>query len=257
MGKRFISDLDISQLLALDKLPLNELLESFEPVTGPDVTHAFELFGLMWTYPDAEEPQSHKPHALLASGVHSGGYVKVGEVFRQSTAMTWLIADAILQMDSGTFDWVVGSATSATPLAEAVAHLSKTRHIRLEKGPNGEQNWPEGQALITVNTTGLRVEEMVTTLVSSEKARQTVESLNFGTFFLPTVRTVARQLPRDASEKEECSPMFGSRVVSLATYWFDRYDIRNGKTCRFCQAGSPALRPMDLANQEYFFGRRL
>lgn len=257
MSKRFISDLNWGQLIALNDLPPEQLLELFERVTGADITHALQLLGLIWTRPYTEEPQSGI-HALLASGVHSGGYAKVGEMLRLSPAMKWLTADAILNMDtpSAAFNWVVGSATSATPLAEAVAYLSGTRHIRLEKGPNGEQNWPEGQALIDVNTTGLRVEDMVTTLLSSKKARQTVESLNFGVFFLPTVRTVARQLPIDATEEEECSPMFGSRVISLVTYQFDQYDVRNGKTCRFCQAGSTALRPWEPENQKYFFVRR-
>jgi hypothetical protein len=108
---------------------------------GEEVRKILEEAGAFWIYPG--EPRAEAPHALLTSGKHSNGYVNVGDVLKRFPLIRIKFAEALLATIPlfwmRSFNWVVGSDTSATDLAGDVAKLAGVGHIRMLKDPKNRK----------------------------------------------------------------------------------------------------------------------
>jgi hypothetical protein len=228
------------------------LLRILEPA---EVAHILKLAKALWTYQG--DPCKEKPHALLASGNHSNGFVNVGGVIKEHASIRALFAhslalSAVRFAPSSALNvcWVVGADTSLTALAGDVARFFNVPHIKMKKlmvDEKSTQIWsPEnGEELLELPLFGLQVEELITTSHSALEVRKGIRDKMTGRYpnfskILPTI--VNRSDPRKPVEVIE-----GSRIVSLL-----RIPIRNfdpgPETCPYCAAGSEAIKPKDGDN---------
>lgn len=248
MGR--LSMIPESDLLTLGKGASQLLYDLGYSIDRDDLQRCMRALRVVWVYPG--KPSPDVPHALLASGKHSDGYLKPGEVVKQMPGITWLLAKALVRLISNleeSFDWVAGSHSSATPLAEAIAEIAEVRHVRLLK-QDDDQVWAPNQPPLIEGTRGLHVEELVTTASSAIKVKRAILA---GNPHLTEVRYVSR-LPVLVDRSDPDAPVTeieGSQVVSFA-----RYEIRNYEPdfehCKYCAVGSKALKPME--NMDIFFG---
>lgn len=218
-----------------------------------DFEHAMKLLNVIWVYPG--EPGPDHPHALLTSGKHSNGYLKPGEVIKRLSGVTSLLAREAVRLIpddlAESFDWVVGSDTSATALAAAIAEIAEVRHVVLQKDGD-DQLWVPGQEPIAPGSRGLHAEELITTLGSAGKVRKAVRDGNPHLDEVLYVSCLPVLVDR-SDPKDNLTEVEGSIVRSFVRYEMVNYDVPGGQVCPYCEAGSKALKVMD--HQELFFGQ--
>lgn len=213
---------------------------------------AMQMAGLMWIYDG--EASSRRPHAKLASGMCSNGYLDVGSLIK---GVPWLrrflahdlITTSLLHWEIG-IDWVVGADTSSTALAGDIAEfLSPTvKHGLMAKQPDKSQLWLPDQENIIADEWIMQVEELVTTAHSAMKVREAIARAHPGVEYCyePVVMTIV-----DRSDPSNPVAMIGeSELVSLFRYPISNFEPAD---CPYCAAGSPALTPKD--HRDIFFGR--
>jgi hypothetical protein len=242
-----------SSIEELDKQIPPELL--LRIVSPEEVTHILKLADAFWMYDG--EPCAEKPHALLASGNHSNGFVMVGPTIKKYTGIRALFAHslAFLTMRECCQErpyWTVGADTSSTALAGDVAKIFDAYHVRMKKveltGGKAEQVWSEdnNRTAGVLHSRGLQVEELITTAKSALDVRKGMEAVNPSLrkweYFsvLPTI--VNRSDPRKPVEFID-----GSLVASLLRLKISNFDP-GAETCPYCAAGSVALKPKEGGN---------
>ncbi|MFH1855029.1 MAG: hypothetical protein ABH810_01300 [bacterium] len=209
--------------------------------------HIMKMLGLMWTYDG--EPCEEKSHAQLASPMHSNGFFDVGSLMKGYPEVRWNLAQQLVDRFSanqaGPIHGVIGAPTSSTDLAGDVAEILRVRHFILDKIEGGIV-WREDQENILGYECLLRVEELMTTASSCEKAMEAVLAGNpgWGGTYYPIVYTIVDRSDPAAGPLS----VRGSTVDSLF-----RYEVRNfdPAVCPYCAVGSPALKPKE--NREIFF----
>ena len=205
------------------------------------------LLGLMWLYKG--DPSPDRPHALLASGKHSNGYLDVGTLVKEHKMVRWILARNIMYeikaVAQSPIAGVFGADTSSTALAGNVAQMLGTRHLVLKK-EGDQQIWVPGQENLVTGQRVAEVEELMTTASSAEKAVSAVIAGNpdWIASFYPVVYTIMdRHDPREAELVVQ-----GSSVVSLFRYKISNFEPEE---CPYCAAGSKALKLKE--NREVFF----
>ncbi|MDP3244161.1 MAG: hypothetical protein Q8M83_00700 [bacterium] len=214
------------------------------------VQATLEEAGVFWLYPG--KPRKEAPHALLTSGLHSDGYVNVGQVLKDRPEIRGVFASAIIEallpnVTIQAVQWsstrVVGADTSSTDLAEAVALLTgaiHTKMIKTEDERGKRQVWHPDNLSLRDGDVVLHLEELITTSSSALQVREGIRLANPGVKFsfspfLPVV--VERSDPDNRVIQVE-----DSKVLPLL-----QLAIRNFKpgpeTCPYCAAGSEALKP--------------
>jgi orotate phosphoribosyltransferase len=213
-----------------------------------EVAHILKLAKALWTYQG--EPCKEKPHALLASGNHSNGFVMVGAVIKEHPSLCALFAHSlalsVVRYNPAiplNVNWVVGADTSSTALAGDVARFFNAFHLKMKKtekaGEKAIQVWsPENkESSIFLPGQGLQVEELITTAHSALQVREGMDKVapahfNFGKV-LATI--VNRSDPRSPVE------MIGdSKVISLLRLEISNFEPHQ---CPYCAAGSEAIAP--------------
>jgi len=183
-----------------------------------------------------------EPHALLASGKHSDGYINLNAALQSPQFCETLAGQLIEELrkqgiTKEKIDTVVSSSFAAITFGHEVARQLGVDFVFTEK-EGDEQKWsgrfelPEGARI-------LQVEELVTTLGTTEKVKQAVLDRNPNVRFIEIdgktiVATIVHRpdhLPVDYSTH---------RVIALIE---KEIHIWDPEKCPLCQQGSPALKP--------------
>ena len=196
---------------------------------------AFGKCSAMWTY----QGQEGEPHALLAKGGHSDGYFNVNVVTQFPSFcndFAWRISKKLLE--EGTIDAVVSSSYAAIPFGHAVAKELEAVFVFTEK-QGKEQVWA-GRFELPKGTRVLQVEELITTMGTTESVRQAVQKDNpnpvefveiDGKVAVATIVHRPAELPIEYSDY---------KVVALM-----EREVHNWlpEECPLCKDGSEALKP--------------
>jgi hypothetical protein len=210
------------------------------PLTQEEFEHLFSLFDAYWEYDG--EPRAERPHALLASGLHSNGFFDCGRVLSHSN-LCQIMAQAMVRtlrfMREGSTifspgvlprPWVVGTATSSTDLSKDVANLLSAFHVPLDKRDK-TQVWPD-RYVVGEDQLVYDFEELMTTSEGVQALRTGIRAKHgYPIHFREVVVLVHRSSVREI-EDTPVIPVF-------------HYDIQNWDPalCPYCKAGSEVIKP--------------
>ncbi len=203
--------------------------------------------GAIWTYEGPARPDA--PHALLASGRHSNGYVNVGEYLRNNPGRRREFASHLIELvpvDHRTFTCVTGADTSSTELAADVAMFEGAMHIKMIKGSDAtgnQQLWASDNQITCHQDCILQVEDLITTAMSARKVREGIKlapNCLTKNFFPQLLVIVDRSDPDRPVEMVE-----NSRVFSLLRLEIRDFDPQD---CPYCRVGSKAIKPKEGDN---------
>lgn len=187
-------------------------------------------------YPD-------KPHAKLHSGKHSTGYFLCKRVLQYGNLREILAAVIVHElkkvMSLDTVHGVFGAPNSSTTLAADVGRLIGVPNHEIEKniGTDGSVVMTfKPDAPIRKGANLLRVEELVTTLDSSNKATAAVINRNpHPVNILPQIGVLVYRPPVICRQQPN-----GSLIVPAIECQVDAWEPRD---CPLCKKGSLAIEP--------------
>jgi len=185
--------------------------------------------GAIWLHDGNPE----RPHALLASGLHSDGFVNCSKITQDPALLRRILTthDGLKsKLPSGQVDWVIGSAQGAVTFAYALAEVIGARAAFTEK--DGEL-MSLARFEVTAGQRVLVVEDVLSTGGS-------------------TVKTIAG-IEAATAQHAEILPLIVCMVNRSGNATLNGYEIRALLTpeiktwkpaeCPLCQLGSGAVRP--------------
>jgi len=209
-------------------------------MNSEEIMYILEQTGCVWLY--VGERSREKPHAVLAHGSCSDGYVDCSRALcypnicqvmgRQITYK--LVAEGVKRVDC-----VIGVPNGATTLAYEVARTYGAPHffaVKLEDSvdPFKKIIWRRG-IVLPAGATVLLVEDAVTTGDSLRELREAIKNENENSVnILETVGTIVHRpshLPITYGDM---------KVVSLLE---KEIQVFEPDECPYCSIGSPKLRP--------------
>lgn len=219
-------------------------------LSGREVQMCLEGANALWLYRDGGCPLREFPHALLASGKHSGGYVNVGSAMREHSGLRQAFAQTLVSaldgVYSGVVDFVVGADTSSTDLAREVAVLVGADHIRMVKiddAAGKRQACHPDNPVLTEGSIILQVEELITTSFSALQVREGIRQKHPGLKikFVPFLLTVVER-----SDPDNRILTVGESLITPSL----RLNIGNYEPvdCPYCRVGSQAIKPKEGDN---------
>lgn len=252
MGDLLLEALSYASLEELRGLQAKTFEKPFRRVSQEAFEQALLVSESFWS---ASSDLACQPHVLLASKRHATTCRLVGKMIKTLPVMSKLLGrdlvDLVQNETDELIDWVFGSATSATALADAAVEYigGACRHGIVKKDTGGQQIWAPDQDPILARDTVLQVEDVFTTGGQAVLARHAVVSSNPSVKmrFLPYAGFVVDQ-SFGLDENEVC----GSRVISLFRYRLPTYLADN---CPACKAGSVALPIKDVRFESLFWGK--
>jgi orotate phosphoribosyltransferase len=202
------------------------------------VEEAFDLCGAKWTY----QKHEGEPHALLTSGKHSDGYFNVNAViqfpnFCKNFAWETAIMLTLEKINNG-IDAVISSSYAALPFGKAVADALGAVFVFTEKQDKG-QVWT-GRFELPRYARVLQVEELITTMGTTENVRQAVIRANPNPVEFVEVDSrivVATIVHRPENLSIE---YLNHKVFALMEKEVHNY---TPEECPLCEAGSEVLKP--------------
>lgn len=204
------------------------------------VQKAFKVCSAYWVY----KGNSGEPHPLLASKLHSDGYLNLNAVLQFSNLCRFLareiavkIAEESISKRLKSVDVVVSSSFAAISLGQVVADELGVISVFTEK-KNGDQVWT-GRFELPSGARILQVEELITTLGTTQKVRAAVLEENSNVEFVKSdgktvVATVVHRplsLPIDYPDY---------KVIPLIALEIHKWEPEK---CPLCKKGSVALEP--------------
>jgi len=192
----------------------------------------------IWTF----KVMPNEPHALLASGKHSDGYINLNAVL-QSPQLCETLAKKLVSklMNHGItkehVDVVVSSSFAAITLGHEVARQLGVDFVFTEK-EGEEQKW-SGRFEIPQGSRILQVEELITTLSTTEKVKKAILEKNPGVKFLEIDgKTVVAAIVHRPDHLPIDYPHY--KVIALIEKEIHNWDPEK---CPLCQKGLEALKP--------------
>jgi orotidine-5'-phosphate decarboxylase len=192
----------------------------------------------IWTYKE----MPGEPHALLASGKHSDGYINLNAVL-QSPRLSEVLANQLIEKleERGStkekIDLVASSSYAAITFGYEVARQLGVDFVFTEK--EGEiQKW-SGRFEIPPGSQILQVEELITTLSTTQKVKKAILEKNPDVKFLEANgKTVVATIVHRPDHLPIEYPEY--QVIALL-----EKEIHNWgpNECPLCKGGSEALKP--------------
>jgi len=197
----------------------------------------FKICEAIWLY-DGRAPE--EPHALLASGKHSDGYINCRQILK-FTNLTYIFARRIVTEKLSAYyrriDYVVSSSMTAITFGNAVATYLRKIFIYTEK-ENGIQKLkgfdiPNGARI-------LQVEDLITTLKTTRQVTQAVLEKNKNVEFVRDEK--GKIIVLTLVHRPEKLPVEypDYRILPLIELEIHTW---KPKDCPLCQVGSKALPP--------------
>lgn len=200
-----------------------------------EILHWFDLCDAVWLH----DGDPKKPHAELISGMCSNGYFDCLRVLRHPNLNEVLVRQLTRKLKTHGIEkvpWVIGSPYAAITFSYEVAKHLGAIHAFVEKDPSDSEQrrmlWrrmtiPEGDQV-------LQVEELITTLTTTNEVRRAVEEGNSEPVsFIPIVGALVHRPPKLPVD-------YGDRKV-IALIEKEVWAVE--PPCSLCQAGSPRYRP--------------
>ncbi|MEK7649780.1 MAG: phosphoribosyltransferase family protein [Patescibacteria group bacterium] len=186
-----------------------------------------------------------RPHALLTSGNHSGGYFNSKLVTEDAGLLAEASRDLVIQLsqdtgfDINSIDSVVGPQTGATRLAESMAaEISKRRDCACawaspaKVGEGAQKTMVFTDTKVCAGEKILFVEDVLNTGGSVELTAQAV--VGVGGAALPYVAVLVN--------RSGAGEVGGRKIISLINH---PMPIWTPEECPLCHAGSAAVRPKE------------
>jgi len=216
------------------------------PLRDRTVPEIFEMCGACWVY----SGKPGEPHALLASGRHSDAYFNVNLVtefpnIRKELAMR--LVRALDRFIVSGVDVVVSSTYAATTIGQAVADCLNAMFVFTEK--DGQDQVWTGRFEIPSGAKVLQIEELITTLETTEKVKKAILEAGLDVEFINSkgktiVGTIVHRPAKVPIDYES------HKVASL---WEREVHSWTKRGCPICRKGSEALKPKKNWNR--FIGR--
>jgi orotate phosphoribosyltransferase len=192
----------------------------------------------IWTF----KGMPNEPHALLASGKHSDGYINLNAVL-QSPELCKILAEKLIEklkekgITKEKVNIVVSSSYAAIVLGYEVARQLSVDFVFTEK--EGEaQKW-SGRFEILPGSQILQVEDLITTLSTTQKVKTAILEKNPNVKFLEiNGKTVVATIVHRPDHLPIEYPAY--QVIALLEKEIHNWDPNE---CPLCQKGSEALKP--------------
>jgi orotidine-5'-phosphate decarboxylase len=192
----------------------------------------------IWIYSGKEG----EPHALLASGKHSDGYINLNAVL-QFPNLCQILAHKLIEklkaqgITREKIDAVASSSFAAITFGQEVARQLNVLFVFTEK-EGDEQKW-SGRFELPKGCRILQVEELVTTLGTTEKVKKAILEKNPDVRFLEIDgKTVVATIFHRPDRLPIDYPHY--KVIALIEKEIHNWDPNE---CPLCQKGSEALKP--------------
>jgi orotate phosphoribosyltransferase len=184
-----------------------------------------------------------EPHAELASGFCSNGYLNLMNILQYSNLSQIFARQIINKLPTNidiiaNIDWVLGSAYTATGLSKDVANLLGARWTPLEKDMCGEQLCT--RVVFSPIENILHVEDIVTTGKSLLSAHRAIRKAGSNVHLISTVPVLVF---RPAPEAILQQPMIEDNISFDALFEFNEFWVSPSTDCILCQQGSRPLKP--------------
>lgn len=211
-----------------------------DPCDLPSPKEAQEWLGLHqagWVY----KGDPAKPHVVLNSKKHSTAFFLCRKLLKFGNLREIIAACIIVRLREaglGKVDGVFGAPSSSTTLAADVGRLLGVPNYELEKGPK----CPDGKAAmifkaddpIPEGSNLLRIEELVTTMDSDERACKAIVDTNpYPVQFVPQIGVFVYRPPVIQRELDD-----GSVIVPFIEQQVDAWEPAD---CPECKKGSVAI----------------
>jgi orotate phosphoribosyltransferase len=207
-------------------------------LTDMEPEETLKICDAIWIY----EGKEGEPHALLASGKHSDGYINLNTVLQFPNLCQILARQLIEKLEKQgitreKIDAVVSSSFAAITFGQEVARQLNVLFVFTEK-EGEEQKW-SGRFELPKLSKILQVEDLSTTLSTPRKVKGAVLNSN------PEVKFVeieGKTVLATIIHRPEKFPIPDTdyHVVSLIA---KEIHIWEPEKCPLCQKGSPALKP--------------
>lgn len=200
----------------------------------------FQRVGAMWIYDG--EPSADKPHALLASGKHSGGYVDCAKIMAYPVLVQQAAAKALQRLtifnDHPDFDFdaVYGSAMGAITWAHELARGASYLGSPVLTGyteKDGKGGMSLGRFQVKPGDRVLMCEDVITSGGTTVKSISTL--LAAGAVVVPTVVVL---INRHSSDGVFSGPDGTYNIISVLDVDFPTYQPDE---CPYCKAGSTLI----------------
>lgn len=208
---------------------------SQEDPTVEKILSWFKSADAYWMYEG--EPSADRAHVELTSGLCSNGYFDCPKLFSFPEIAEILgrkLARELRVADIGRVDLVVSSAYSGIIFGHEVAKALRARFINVEKDPKD----PNQKKMICKREIAewarvLQVEELITTLQTTNNVREAVLRTNPDIEILPVVGALVYRPPDLMADP-------GVKIVRVIEkeIWAKRPE-----ECPLCIVGSPRYRP--------------
>lgn len=205
------------------------------------VLEMFEICKARWQFSN----KKGEPHALLTRNTHSDNYFNASLVlqfpcFRKSLAQRMVLSLSDKGINEIDVDIVVSSSFAAIPIGQEVAEMLNAVFVYTEK--HGErQLWAGRFGSLPEGSRVLQVEEVITTMGTTERVRQAILKSNPNRFefveanhriAVATIVNCPVKLPREYP---------GYKVLPLMELEINNWTLRGN--CPLCAQGSKALKP--------------
>ncbi|MBU4204973.1 hypothetical protein KKE19_03685 [Patescibacteria group bacterium] len=226
----------MSKLTKDDLLALRAVNFRFVTMSAETILGWFEVLDAGWLYQG--DPDPAKPHAELTSGKCSNGYFDCRRVLCYPNLSEILAISLFnkLKISGIRPQAVVGSPYSAITFSYEVARQFGIPHFFAEKDPAD----PKGKAMvwkgeIPGGSKVLQVEELITTLGTTQAVRQAVVEKN------PEPITVLTIVGTCIYRPDKLTADLGDRqIIALVG---KEVSVWDPEQCPYCKVGSPRVRP--------------
>ena len=202
-----------------------------------DILEIFKMCDAYWKY----QGLSKEPYALLAGGGHSDIYFNVPEVTKFSILRKFFVAKIAMTLLSNEIedvDFIVSSSEAARPIGQEVDNVLKVASVFTEK-EGKDQKWT-GRFILPAGTILLHIEELITSLGTTEKVEKAVlennpNSIKFvridGKIVVITIVHRPEKVPKNYRDH---------KVLALLETEAHNWPAEE---CPLCKKGSEALLP--------------
>lgn len=212
-----------------------------------------ETCSAIWIYQD----QIGEPHALLASGMHSEGYINLSLVLQFPNLCQLLATKLVHRLEDeihiiGAIDAVASPSSAAITLGHEMARQLNAMFVFTEKKDN-KQIWT-GRFNLPKRARVLQVDDSITALTSIRKSKKAVldsnPEINFieinGKTVVATIVHRPNRLPVIYSDYQ---------VISLMNLQIKSW---SSEECPICERGSLVLKPKEnwLQFSRYYSSKR-
>ncbi len=202
--------------------------------------------GAFWRHPGNPDV----PHALLASGMHSDGFLNLSilasypRILREFTEILAAKFRERIELkdifENPRDCWFIGSAMGAIPVALQLAEQLNFRAGYAEKTVDGKMNFDRYECERERIKKILIVEDVLTTGSTTQKTLKAVEEKGLADRLLPFIGVLINRTQKNEIEFELLGEKRRFELISTAQLYFN---VWQPDDCPLCREGSQTIKP--------------